>query len=108
MKLSRLLWELFENITLINSTFTGNKVNGTSGTAGGAGFSNNQVSVDNSSFINNTALNGSGRAVYANNTVTIVNGSEFINNTAKSGGAVTSALGNITVNDTEFVKVKHR
>lgn len=75
---------LVTNTTIINSTFTNNTaLNG----YGGAVKNDNNMTIINSTFINNSALNGSGGAIDSEHNMTIIN-SIFKNNRAKKAGAI--------------------
>ncbi|MBR4447147.1 hypothetical protein [Methanobrevibacter sp.] len=77
-------------VVVTNCTFADNKATGTIGSCAGAVYINKAAcTVDNSSFVNNTA-DAYGGAVYFDKAIGTMVNSRFINNTAKSssGGAV--------------------
>ena len=74
-------------MNILNSSFSDNSVSTyrTRGNGGAIYFYGNNITITNSSFINNAAIAGAGGAIYFGGNITISN-SSFINNTANSGG----------------------
>jgi hypothetical protein len=88
------------NITIINLTLT----NGTSWQDGGAIHNNGTLSIDNSTFTNNTASSSSGGAIDNYGTLSVDN-STFTNNTANYdyGSAINNENGGtLIVNNSTF------
>jgi autotransporter family porin len=85
------------NVTIINLTLT----NGTS-VQGGAIFNSGILTVDNSTFTNNSASN-SGGAIFNEGILTVDN-STFTNNSASNsgGGAINNNGGTLTVENSTF------
>jgi len=80
------------NITITNTNFTNNTAK-----YGGGAISGGDVTITYSKFIENSALNGIGGAIYGNsNSITITN-TNFTNNTAKNTGGAIYNNGNLTL-----------
>jgi hypothetical protein len=95
------------NVTVSNSTFSGNWTRGVSGSPGGGGgvHAGGNATISNSTFSGNSSNGGgqSGGAVYAYGNVTISN-STFSGNSSigSSGGAVATYAGNVTISNSTF------
>lgn len=90
-------------MTVINSTFSGNRATGTNGNGGGI-LSDGTASITNSTLSNNTAgtTNGSGGGIRNFGALTVT-GSTFSGNSAISGGGIDNYGGTLTViNSTYF------
>ncbi len=83
--------------SISDSTFTSNS----GGFGGGAIYPNGDLAtIENSTFINNTA--DSGGALHSNADSVTVDNSTFVGNSAVNKGAIDSRVGTITVNNSTF------
>ncbi|MCX6046284.1 MAG: hypothetical protein NT075_14325 [Chloroflexi bacterium] len=77
------------SVVVESSSFTSNRVPGSFGTGGAIAVQSNKATITNSTFRNNSALDGG--ALYVNtSTVVTVTGSTFTENNAGYGGAIES------------------
>ena len=96
--------EITTNALLVNSTFTNNTAKGGSA---GAVMNYQNLTIRNSSFINNSALSGRfnsyAGAVCNNGDNLLIDDSSFINNSAYNGGAVYNHYyGNLSIGNSTF------
>ena len=93
-----LIMETLGNITIINSSF----INNTASEYGGAIENNHGILIiRDSTFTNNTASRIGG-AIENNHGILIIRDSTFTNNMADYGGAIYSDGGNLSINDSDF------
>jgi predicted outer membrane repeat protein len=90
------------NLTIINLTLT----NGTSNNGGGAIYNSGTLTVDKSTFTNNTATATTdyGGAIYNNGGTLTVENSTFTNNTATTNGGAIDNMGSDTLTGTLTVE----
>ena len=93
------------NLTVTNTTFTGNGISGQRG--GGAIYNTGNLVIDNAAFIGNQSSEGGGGAIYNTGSL-VVNNATFSRNLADTnrgnsgGGAIWNSNGQVVVANTTF------
>ncbi|MBP5622050.1 MAG: hypothetical protein J6X44_08555, partial [Thermoguttaceae bacterium] len=88
------------NVSITNSSFIGNTA--AQGSGGGVGVSSSSLSIENTTFSSNTAVWWSG-AIHADaNTTLQIAGSRFVGNSGMRGGAIRIVEGSLTVDNSEL------
>jgi fibronectin-binding autotransporter adhesin len=90
-------------VTVTDSTFSGNTVEGTGQASQGGGIrSFGTLTVTNSTFSGNNSSTGQGGGIFITNTVATVTNTTFSGNSAIQGGGIFSDEGTLTVTNTTF------
>ena len=93
------IFNITKSSTLNNITFVNGKASGN----GGAISADADVVINNSKFINNTANNGGAIYISSQNSVISIKDSEFVNNSAiETAGALYIVNSNLNINNTNF------